>query len=105
MLFNVHKRSLHSLFMITPIKSQGGKVTKSSPNVVEERKLLNNIESKKPSFALANTIKRKITNTIEMIVILIQCCLMFINVANEGLDQYEKNELETSHHQYLSKGA
>ncbi|AMG19447.1 capsule biosynthesis protein CapA [Staphylococcus saprophyticus] len=35
-----------SKFMITPIKSQGGKVTKSSPNVVEERKLLNNIESK-----------------------------------------------------------
>ncbi|MDN6182168.1 MAG: CapA family protein, partial [Staphylococcus equorum] len=35
-----------SEFMVTPIKSQGGKITESNPNKVEEIKLLNNIESK-----------------------------------------------------------
>ncbi|EHY93365.1 hypothetical protein SSME_03590 [Staphylococcus saprophyticus subsp. saprophyticus KACC 16562] len=42
--------------------------------------------------------------TIISIVLVIFLLIVFAR-ANEGLDQYEKNELETSHHQYLSKGA
>ncbi|MDT3919554.1 hypothetical protein RA085_01780 [Staphylococcus saprophyticus] len=42
--------------------------------------------------------------TIISIVLVIFLLIVFVR-ANEGLDQYEKNELETSHHQYLSKGA
>ncbi|WP_436854405.1 CapA family protein [Staphylococcus caeli] len=43
-----------SKFMVTPIKSQGGKITKSSPNAVEERKLLNNIKGKGIEFKKEN---------------------------------------------------
>lgn len=45
-----------------------------------------------------------ISITIISIVLVIFLLIVFAR-ANEGLDQYEKNELETSHHQYLSKGA
>lgn len=38
-------------------------------------------------------------------VILVVLLLIVFARANEGLDQYELNELKTSHHQYLSKGA
>lgn len=38
-------------------------------------------------------------------VVLIVLLLIVFARANEGLDQYELNELKTSHHQYLSKGA
>jgi len=38
-------------------------------------------------------------------VVLIVLLLIVFARANEGLDQYEQNELKTSHHQYLSKGA
>jgi len=38
-------------------------------------------------------------------VILIITILIVFTRANEGLDHYEQNELKTSHHQYLSKGA
>ena len=31
--------------MVTPIKSQGGKITESRPNKIEEIKLLNNLQS------------------------------------------------------------
>ncbi|MCD8829354.1 CapA family protein [Staphylococcus gallinarum] len=34
-----------SQFMVTPIKSQGGKITESRPNKIEEIKLLNNLQS------------------------------------------------------------
>ena len=34
----------HSKFMVTPIKSVGGKLTKATPNKIEETKLLNNIK-------------------------------------------------------------
>jgi len=43
-----------SKFMVTPIKSQGGKITKSSLNTVEERKLLNNIQGNNVSFKKEN---------------------------------------------------
>ena len=45
-----------------------------------------------------------ISITIISIVLVIFLLIVFAR-ANEGLDQYEKNELKTSHHQYLSKGA
>lgn len=38
-------------------------------------------------------------------VVLVVFLLIVFARANEGLDQYELNELKTSHHQYLSKGA
>ncbi|WP_182476901.1 hypothetical protein [Staphylococcus equorum] len=42
--------------------------------------------------------------TVVSIVLVIFLLIVFAQ-ANEGLDQYEQNELKTSHHQYLSKGA
>lgn len=38
-------------------------------------------------------------------VVLVVFLLIVFARANERLDQYELNELKTSHHQYLSKGA
>lgn len=43
-----------SQFTVTPIKSQGGQITKSNPNKVEEIKLLNNIEGKDINFKKEN---------------------------------------------------
>lgn len=38
-------------------------------------------------------------------VVLVIFLLIIFAKANEGLDPYELNELKSSHHQYLSKGA
>ncbi|MCG7338017.1 hypothetical protein MHZ36_01830 [Staphylococcus sp. ACRSN] len=40
-----------------------------------------------------------------IIVVLVIFLLIVFAKANEGLDQYELNELKSTHHQYLSKGA
>lgn len=42
--------------------------------------------------------------TIIAVVLIIFLLIVFAR-ANEGLDHYEQNELKSSHHQYLSKGA
>ncbi|MDV3052158.1 hypothetical protein NLV77_001093 [Staphylococcus ureilyticus] len=42
--------------------------------------------------------------TIIVVVLIIFLLIVFVR-ANEGLDHYEQNELKSSHHQYLSKGA
>jgi len=42
--------------------------------------------------------------TVISIVLVIFLLIVFAR-ANEGLDQHEQNELKTTHHHYLSKGA
>ena len=42
--------------------------------------------------------------TIIAVVLIIFLLIVFAR-ANEGLYRYEQNELKSSHHQYLSKGA
>ncbi|WP_182579952.1 hypothetical protein [Staphylococcus gallinarum] len=42
--------------------------------------------------------------TVIAVVLIIFLLIVFAR-ANEGLDQYELNELKSTHHQYLSKGA
>lgn len=51
-----------------------------------------------------NIKKHWVSITVVSVVLVVLLLIVFAR-ANEGLDQYELNELKTSHLQYLSKGA